>query len=162
MQELDLYRVLEIERGAYQYPWSKGIFLDCLQAGYCCWVLENDQWVKGYGIMQVLADEAHVLNLCIDSQCQGAGFGRRVLRHLMEIAAGHYAQNMILEVRPSNKAAIALYYSEGFNQIGRRKKYYPNHKSREYLQGGSNREDALVLSCPVDGARGDFYPLGLA
>lgn len=161
MQNLDLFRVLEIERGAYQYPWSRGIFQDCLQAGYCCWVIEEQLQVLGYGIMQVLADEAHVLNLCIETRRQGAGFGRRLLRQLMNVAAGHYAQTMLLEVRPSNKAAIALYYSEGFAQIGRRRKYYPNHKSRSFHEGGSPREDALVLSRGLDGGFDVRFPAGV-
>lgn len=161
MQALDLHSILEIETGAYQYPWSNGVFMDCLQAGYCCWVIEEHQRVKGYGIMQVIADEAHVLNLCIDSSRQGMGLGRRLLRQLMQVAAGHFAQNMLLEVRPSNKVAIGLYYSEGFNQIGRRSKYYPNHKQSNRHEGSGNREDALVLICPLDSNYEALFPRGL-
>ncbi len=159
MQELDLYRILKIEQGAYRYPWSKGVFQDCLRTGYCCWVIEEQMLATGYGIMQVIADEAHVLNLCVDPERQGAGLGRRLLRKLMQIATGHYAQNMILEVRPTNKAAINLYYSEGFSQIGRRSKYYPNHKQSESGEIDSAREDALVLGRPLDSGFNTVFPM---
>ncbi len=161
MQALDIHRVMEIELGAYQYPWSKGVFGDCLQAGYCCWVLEGHLKPRGYGVMQVIADEAHVLNLCIDIQHQGQGFGRRLLLKLMRVAAGHFAQNMLLEVRPSNKAALGLYYSEGFTQVGRRSQYYPNHKNPVARDTGKLREDALVLSCPLDSNYEALFPNGL-
>ncbi len=161
MLALDLQPILQIESDAYRYPWSKGVFMDCLQAGYCCWVIEELRQVKGYGIMQVVADEAHVLNLCIDPQRQGLGLGRCLLRQLMQVAAGHYAQVMLLEVRPSNKAAIGLYYSEGFCQVGRRSKYYPNHKGRDSHEGSGNREDALVLTCALDSDYESLFPMGL-
>ena len=161
MQALDVHQVMIIELGAYSYPWSKGIFLDCLQAGYCCWILEENLQPRGYGIMQVIADEAHVLNLCVDTQHQGQGFGRRLLRELMRVAAGHYAQTMLLEVRPSNKTAVGLYYSEGFTQIGRRTQYYPNHKKPVAPAHGSQREDALVLTCPLDSDYEAWFPHGL-
>ncbi len=161
MQALDLQPIVEIERNAYRYPWSEGVFRDCLQAGYCCWVIEENQRISGYGIMQVIADEAHVLNLCIDPQRQSLGLGRCVLRQLMRVAAGHFAQNMLLEVRPSNKTAIALYYSEGFNQVGRRRKYYPNHEERDSRDLGAMREDALVLTCPLDSGFATLFPMGL-
>ena len=161
MQALDIHQVMQIELAAYQYPWPKGVFSDCLQAGYCCWVLEEDLQLRGYGVMQVIADEAHVLNLCIDVQYKRRGFGRRLLRQLMRVATGHYAQNILLEVRPSNKSAVALYYSEGFTQVGRRSKYYPNHKNQTCRDSGNLREDALVLTCPLDSDYEALFPHGL-
>ena len=139
MREADLERVLDIERRAYGFPWSPGIFRDCLQVGYCCWVLEREQ-VDGYGIMQVAVGEAHVLNLCIAPEAHGTGLGRQLLRSLMSVATDHGGESVLLEVRPSNAHALALYRSEGFRTVGTRRGYYP-------AQGG--REDAYVLSRPL-------------
>ena len=125
MRESDLPRVIEIERGAYGFPWSGGIFRDCLRVGYCCWVVECARSVDGYGIMQVAAGEAHVLNLCIDRQAQGQGLGRIVLRGLLQVAREHGASSAYLEVRPSNHIAMALYESESFENVGTRRGYYP-------------------------------------
>lgn len=136
MREDDLEAVLAIEQRAYAFPWTRGIFRDCLAAGYPAWVLEQDGAVIGYGVLSVAADEAHVLNVCTAPEAQGRGHGRRLLRALLQVARARRAQRVFLEVRPSNAVAIALYHSEGFNEIGRRPRYYPAH---------DGREDAIVM-----------------
>jgi ribosomal-protein-alanine N-acetyltransferase len=133
----DLESVLDIELRAYPFPWTRGIFHDCLRAGYPAWVLEQGHTVIGYGMLNIGADEAHVLNVCTAPEAQGQGHGRRLLRSLLAAARNRGAQRVFLEVRPSNAIAIALYDSEGFNEIGRRPRYYP-------AKGG--REDAIVMA----------------
>lgn len=137
MREADLDVVLAIERRAYAFPWTLGIFRDCLLAGYPAWVLVRGDDILGYGVLSLAADEAHVLNLCTAPEAQGRGHGRRLLRALMQVARGRGARRVFLEVRPSNAPAIALYHDEGFNEIGRRPRYYPAH---------NGREDALVMA----------------
>jgi ribosomal-protein-alanine N-acetyltransferase len=137
MQEHDLDRVMQIERLAYPFPWTQGIFRDCLRGGYGCWVMERDAEVIGYGILNVAAGEAHILNVCVAPSAQGHGHGRHLVRRLIDLARWHRADRVFLEVRPSNPRAIALYHSLGFNEIGRRPRYYPAH-------GG--REDAIVMA----------------
>ena len=133
----DLESVLDIELRAYPFPWTRGIFHDCLRAGYPAWVLEQGPAVIGYGMLNIGADEAHVLNVCTAPEVQGQGHGRRLLRSLLKAARNRGAQRVFLEVRPSNTIAIALYDSEGFNEIGRRPRYYP---------AKSGREDAIVMA----------------
>mgnify|MGYP002653699537 CR=1 FL=1 len=78
-----------------------------------------------------------MLNVCVAPEAHGHGLGRKLLRALLHVARGRGAERVFLEVRPSNPGAIALYHSEGFNEIGRRPRYYP-------ARGG--REDALVMA----------------
>jgi len=137
MREYDLPRIMAIERGAYGFPWSEGIFRDCLRVGYCCWVVIDARCIQGYGIMQVASAEAHVLNLCIDREAQGRGLGRALLRGMLEVARDHCAHNAYLEVRPSNEIAMGLYRSENFHTVGTRRGYYPS---------SPGREDAFILS----------------
>lgn len=137
LREDDLDAVLAIEQRAYPFPWTCGIFRDCLLADYPSWVLQHDGVVIGYGVLSLAAGEAHVLNVCAAPEMQGQGHGRRLLRALLQIARGRGAQRVFLEVRPSNAAAIALYHAEGFNEIGRRPRYYP---------AKHGREDALVMA----------------
>jgi len=137
MTEADLPRVMEIERAAYEFPWTEGIFRDCLRVGYCCWVLEEAGRLRGYGIMSVGAGEAHLLNLCIAPEAQRRGLGRRLLRHLLALARYHGAATVLLEVRKSNRRALRLYRGMGFREIGLRRGYYP---------AAQGREDALVLA----------------
>jgi len=137
MRDDDLSMVLEIEREAYSFPWSEGIFRDCLRAGYCCWVVEQHQDVRAYGIMQVGGGESHILNLCVRAGARGQGLGRALLVHLLEVAREHRADTALLEVRPTNRAALGLYEAMGFNEVGVRRGYYP---------GREGREDALILA----------------
>ena len=137
MREADLPAVMAIEQRAYAFPWTQGVFRDCLLANHPAWVLVEDGHVIGYAVLSVAADEAHVLNLCTAPEVQGRGHGRRLLRALLQLARGRGAQRMFLEVRPSNGPAIALYHDEGFNEIGRRPRYYPAR---------DGREDALVMA----------------
>jgi ribosomal-protein-alanine N-acetyltransferase len=136
MCEADVPRVFAIERRAYTFPWSAHIFRDCLRVGYVCRVLTVGGSLAAYGVMSMGAGEMHVLNLCVAEAQRGRGFGRRLLEHLLAqgAAAGMYAA--FLEVRPSNEAALRLYRSLGFQQIGMRRGYY---------QAVNGREDACVL-----------------
>ncbi len=137
MMEADLDAVMAVEIRGYEHPWTHGILSDCLRVGYCCWVCQMDQQLVGHGVMSVVAGECHILNLCIDPDWQGRGLGRKLLNRLLNIGRQHHADTAFLEVRVSNRAAIALYDSIGFNEVGRRKGYYPAEKGRE---------DALVFA----------------
>jgi len=131
MQFEDLDRIMEIEPKVYTHPWSRGNFSDSLHAGYSCWIYELDGEVAGYAVMMTVLDEAHLLNISIAQEFQGHGMGRALLEHVIDIARRHGAQMMFLEVRPSNKNAIGLYESMGFNEFSVRKNYYPAHNGRE-------------------------------
>ncbi len=137
MSEMDLEHVMEIEKGVYEFPWSIGIFQDCLKVGYCCWILEQDDMVSGYGIMSVLTREAHILNLCIKPDLQNNGLGKEMLDYLIDLAKVHHADVMFLEVRPSNGHALKIYERVGFDEVGNRKDYYP---------AKFGREDAVILA----------------
>lgn len=144
MQPADLKAVAAVERDAYQFPWSLGIFRDCLLAGYQCLVLDLGGIVGGYGVMSVAAGEAHLLNLCVHPREQRLGYGRRLLDALMVRAAEAGAEKIFLEVRPSNEVALRLYQSVGFERIGIRPSYY---------QAVNGREDAVILAAPLQPAR---------
>jgi ribosomal-protein-alanine N-acetyltransferase len=136
LQVADLTEIMEIERRSYPYPWTHLIFSDCLRAGYCCWVCERQDIIEGYGIASIAAGESHLLNLCVRSESQQQGIGRKLLLHMITLARRHNAELMLLEVRPTNRAARALYHSMGFNELGSRREYYP---------AKNGREDALIL-----------------
>ncbi|WP_290889318.1 ribosomal protein S18-alanine N-acetyltransferase [Arenimonas sp.] len=137
MRQTDIETVSAIENRAYVFPWTPGIFRDCLRAGHHCWVLEAGSTLLGYGVLSAAAGEAHILNICIAPEYQGRGHGRRLLRRLVDLARWHQANQVFLEVRPSNPRAIQLYRDEGFNEIGQRPNYYPAEKGRE---------DAIVMA----------------
>ena len=136
MLESDVADVVATERLAYAFPWSEGIFRDCLRAGYICRVAELDDLFVGYGILSVGAGEAHVLNVCVHAGFRFRGLGRHLMLHLIELARSTGAHDLFLEVRPSNPIAVRLYHSLGMQQIGVRRGYY---------QAEHGREDAIVM-----------------
>jgi ribosomal-protein-alanine N-acetyltransferase len=137
MVEADVPEVVEIERSAYAFPWNEGTYYDCMRAGYSVWILEYRKQIGAYGVLSSAAGEAHLLNICVRPTLHGKGLGRAMLEHLIEVARSQRADMMFLEVRPSNLAAIQLYQSVGFAEIGTRRAYYP-------ALGG--REDALIFA----------------
>jgi ribosomal-protein-alanine N-acetyltransferase len=137
LRESDLNAVMVIEERGYPYPWTRGIFLDCLRAGYPGLAMEEDGLLVGYALLSIAADEAHLLNICVDPLNQSRGRGRQLLRAIVGLARDRGVQRVFLEVRPTNAPALSLYHSEGFNEIGRRPRYYP---------AADGREDALVMA----------------
>jgi [ribosomal protein S18]-alanine N-acetyltransferase len=141
MHEADIAEVVRIERASYTFPWTEGIFRDCVRVNYFCRVVDVGGAVAGHAVMSVGAHEAHVLNVCVDEPYRCRGIGARLLAHLLQAAAGAGAAEAFLEARPSNLTAIRLYQSLGFIQIGMRRGYY---------QAVGGREDAIVLKRYID------------
>ncbi|MDH5710334.1 MAG: ribosomal protein S18-alanine N-acetyltransferase [Gammaproteobacteria bacterium] len=130
MHRDDLKQIVEIEEQAYSHPWTIGIFRDCLRV-HRCWVAEENAAIVGYGVLMLAPGESHVLNLCVKPDQQRKGFGRQLLRMLMQQSEKSDVDMILLEVRRSNQSAIDLYQSEGFHELGVRKGYYPAHNGRE-------------------------------
>jgi len=141
LKPVDLEAVMDIESRAYDFPWTQGIFRDCLRVGYCCWCYEDDGFIEGYGVMSVAAGESHILNLTVRPESQRRGIGSKLMKHFLQLARRHDADIVMLEVRPSNASAISLYEKMGFNEIGVRRNYYPAYEGRE---------DALLLALSLD------------
>lgn len=140
MTEADVESVLQIEFAAFSHPWTRGIFLDCIKSGYECWLMYVGDQQVGHGVLSAAGDESHLLNLTVKPESQCRGLGGKLLEQLMGQGKARGAETTFLEVRESNHPAIHLYERYGFNEIGRRRDYYP-------AVGG--REDALVMACTL-------------
>jgi len=127
--------VFLLERLSYPTPWTRTLLERelvpksfSLNAG-----LLVDNRLVGQSFNYFIADELHILNLAIHPKCRGAGFGKRLLAHVLARAVKNGADYATLEVRPSNSAAKALYTPFGFSLAATRKRYYKD-----------NGEDAMV------------------
>ena len=136
MHASDLDRIMEIEPVIYTHPWTRGNFEDSMRVGYSCWVIDCGGVVTGYGVLMIGVREAHLLNLSIAPEWQRRGLGRTLLEHFVRIGRDSDAQQMFLEVRPSNTSARRMYADYGFRDISVRRGYYP-------AAGG--REDAILM-----------------
>jgi ribosomal-protein-alanine N-acetyltransferase len=136
MSHEDLSSVSAIERQSYEFPWSHGVFRDCLLAGYQCSVLQRDGEVVGYSILSIAAGEAHILNICVHPTYRSMGYGEKLLDEILLRARSSSVRQIFLEVRPSNAHALALYRKKDFHKVADRPAYY---------QASHGREDANVL-----------------
>jgi ribosomal-protein-alanine N-acetyltransferase len=137
MEETHIKDILYIENNSYGYPWSEKIFNDCLKNNYLCRVLMLDNTLIGFLISSIIQDECHIMNLCVDSKYRGSGYGRLILNKLHDEIATINCKTVFLECRPSNIFAMNLYESEGYNEIGVRRNYYP---------APNGYEDAIMLA----------------
>ena len=140
MTEADLDAVLKIEYAAYSHPWTRGIFLDGL-GKYQIWLMFEGQQQVGHGVVQIILDEAHLLNITVKPENQGRGLGLTLLEHLMSRLPTRPRRGSVFwKCATATVAAFRLYERYGFNEIGRRRDYYP-------AVGG--REDAVVMACTL-------------
>lgn len=127
----DIPVISEIEKQAFEFPWSRKVIEECYRANYVSWVLEVEGNIIGYAWLQCKVTEAELLNIAVIPRYQGHGYGKMLLEHVL---ADLYQKNitmLFLEVRVGNLAAIKLYEKFGFHQIGVRPNYYPSAKGRE-------------------------------
>lgn len=137
MEDEDLADIMRIERNCHEFPWSEGIFQDCLNSGYHCLVAESDYNIVGFAVLLFGAEEAHLLNICVEPHARKQGVAKRLLSDICDTVQRERVTELFLEVRASNSSAINLYSSMGFNQVGLRPDYYDATKGRE---------DALIFA----------------
>lgn len=131
MLKSDVGEIMAIETVNFPFPWTRGNFIDSLNSGYSCWVLESHGEIIGYAVLMMVLDEVHLLNISVAQAYQGKGIGRELLSYMMQVGREHGGLNMFLEVRVSNTRAIGLYENMGFNEMAVRRNYYPAHQGRE-------------------------------
>ena len=137
MTSEDVDEVLATEIQVQVHPWTRGQFHDSLAAGHAMWVMSKDDALVGYAVTMNVVDEVHLLNIGVPTELQGKGHGSALLSYIIELAWHSSAKRVLLEVRVSNMAALALYARCGFKEIGRRKSYYAAF---------DGREDAIVMA----------------
>jgi ribosomal-protein-alanine N-acetyltransferase len=143
MTQDDVDAVLAVEQVVQRFPWTRGNFADALNSGYLCRVDETEEGgIRGYAILMPGVDEAELLTIGVAQAEQRKGLGRTMLAGMLDMARARNMRRVFLEVRPSNVAAIALYRSAGFKEIGVRRGYYQNANASE---------DALVMACELMG-----------
>ena len=134
----DVDEVHALECSVFPHPWSRANFMDSLASGYDAWVLrEPADALAGYFLLMYALDEAHLLDVAVAAPLHGRGVGRYLLDRIAARSRAQRMASILLEVRPSNTRALDVYRRYGYEEIGRRKGYYPAHEGR--------REDAIVM-----------------
>jgi len=147
MREGDLGYIAALEAQIHAAPWTIGNFRDSLAVGYSACVGEREGRILVYGVLMLAPGEAQILNVSVVPDARRLGLGRTLLLRFVDDAMRLGAEQLFLEVRVSNAAAIGLYESEGFTPVGRRERYYPATGPDQV------REDALVMRRALPRAR---------
>jgi len=143
MTRADVDAVLAIEEAVQRFPWTRGNFIDALDSGYLCCVDETEEGgIRAYAILMPGVGEAELLTIGVAQAEQRRGVGRAMLSEMLDVARAKQLHRVFLEVRPSNVAAVALYRSADFSEIGIRRGYYQN---------ASGSEDAVTMVCELTG-----------
>ena len=133
----DLDRLLEVERECFAEPWSRAMLEGELRGGpghVALGIAGADGALDGAALARLAVGTLEIQSIAVRPRARGRGLGRALVRALLERARAARAERADLEVRAGNAAAIALYASEGFVPVGRRRRYY------------GNGEDALLMS----------------
>lgn len=139
MCEEHLDQVWQIEQQAHSHPWAESLVRDLSSRGACHHVMVKDSYVVGYFYAQNIVGEVTLLNIAVAPALQGNGYGQALLAGFLHHCEQVKAESAWLEVRESNHAAVHLYEQAGFNELDRRKNYYP-------AKTGSGKEDAIIMS----------------
>jgi len=132
----DLSDIERIELRVYPTPWSRSMFAGELAkpSSVCIGAFDESGPLVGYLIVSRYVDAWHIMNVAVDLELRRLGIASRLLDSLFDLTAGDVQRGYTLEVRVSNKAAIALYERYGFEASGVRRGYYTD-----------NREDAQIM-----------------
>lgn len=118
----------------FKEPWSSSAFEDLLETpGVRPVVISDEDVPVGMGLLRVVSDEAEILTLGVVPTARRTGLGKALVETLESLATEQGALALFLEVSSTNKAALALYQSCGFDPAGQRKAYY------------ADGSDALIL-----------------
>lgn len=132
----DTLRLAQIHAACFDHPrpWSPAEF-DSLLSGNGAHLVAKP---NGFALARMVMDEAEILTIAVVPGARQRGLGRKILDQLELELAGAGICLMHLEVSETNTAALALYYSNGYRESGRRSGYYSDSVHP--------RQDALVLS----------------
>jgi [ribosomal protein S18]-alanine N-acetyltransferase len=139
MRSTDLNAVMAIESRCYEFPWTRGNFIDSLAAGYLMHSLVQATTgsLVGYLVAMRGVGEMHLLNITIAPEWQRQGLAQGLLDVLEASCREEQLPRLWLEVRQSNQRARALYRQRGYAEVGLRRGYYPAALGQ--------REDAVVM-----------------
>lgn len=135
INEGDIDLIFKIEKLVFKIPWKRSQFYESMERSKGLLILFRGKPI-GYGLFQIVLEEANLLKIAIIPEFQGRGMGFNLLDALILSARNYRVSDCFLEVQKGNTAALKLYIRYGFNEIGIRKDYYITR---------SGREDALVM-----------------
>ena len=135
MTAADLPLVADLEQRIFSDPWPPESFAELLaDAQWSALVAESDSGIVGYACVMTAPPHARLTNIAVVEEQRRKSVAQQLLDHILEIVTGDLCELILLEVRPSNEAAIRFYRKHGFRELFRRPGYYQQPP-----------EDALIM-----------------
>ena len=143
----DIPAVVALDHMSFSLPWPERSFRFELTENSAsrCWVAESDGKIVGMIVAWLLVDEAHIATIAIHPDFRRRGIARKLLTHALHFMKGEGAQSSFLEVRESNSAAQEMYRKLGYEESGRRPRYYKDNEEDAILMTLDNLKDNLVV-----------------
>jgi ribosomal-protein-alanine N-acetyltransferase len=130
---------LSEESYAHGSPWTEEQFQSTLKQEHLFYILaESEAELIGFLAGSMIHQEAEIYNIVVSKEYKRQGIGSKLMSEMKRMLQVNGVRELFLEVRVSNKPAILLYKSFGFQPVGVRKNYY-----------SKPREDAVVLKCTL-------------
>jgi ribosomal-protein-alanine N-acetyltransferase len=121
----DLPAILTIERDLFSDPWPESVFYEDIVSGINLPIVAQlDNKVAGYAILTIEGEEGHLTNIAVAPQYQRKSIAKKLLSYILRFATGLKMRQILLEVRTSNKPAVSLYETFGFEHLAVQKSYY--------------------------------------
>ena len=128
--------VHKILASSFANPWSLDMVSELLENDYaCCFGAFFEGELVGYAFLEWVLDEGSLTDIAVNPDYRGRGFSKALMTELLSEAIKRDMQFVTLEVRESNISAVNLYRSFGFEDVGKRPRYYKDPV-----------EDALLLT----------------
>ena len=143
----DIPAVVALDHMSFSLPWPERSFRFELTENSAsrCWVAESDGKIVGMIVAWLLVDEAHIATIATHPDFRRRGIARKLLTHALHFMKGEGAQSSFLEVRESNSAAQEMYRKLGYEESGRRPRYYKDNEEDAILMTLDNLKDNLVV-----------------
>ena len=137
----DIDSIVLIEQQNSHNSWSKNQLIESiLNPANLCYSISIKNQIIGYLMALPALDTADVLNISINKAYQRKGYGNKLLLYLIKELKDRMISQLILEVRVSNKNAIAFYLKHGFEEISLRKDYYMKNSKHP-----NQKEDGIIM-----------------
>lgn len=137
MTAADIPVVAELDKISFSLPWPERSFQFEVAHNPAsrCWVAEVDGRIAGMVVAWLFVDEVHIATIATHPDFRRQGIAQKLLTHTLRYTSDEGAVSSFLEVRESNLAAQAMYRKFGYENTGRRKRYYKD-----------NDEDAILMT----------------
>ena len=123
----DLEAITRLEEECFTDSWSPALMSQMFASEFDkIYVLEDEGRIIGYADVRNMYGDCDLMNICVTADARGRGGASLLMERIMAQARFEDASQILLEVRKSNAAAIALYKKFGFTELGVRRDYYTN------------------------------------